>query len=1016
MPKSAAQLAPASPYKLKDETVERWLKTGEQAGVLEDYFGEQSYRELRELAREASARSVRGGPRVLILPGIMGSKLGRSRPLLDDVVWIDPVDIASGRLTQLALTSKSNRIEALGVVLLAYLRLKLKLIISGFDADFFPFDWRLSIDDLATGLVRRLQNERAREVHLVAHSMGGLVARAAIAKNAGKVGRVIMLGTPNFGSFVPVQVLRGTYPIVKKVAFVDLRHTAEELASNVFATFPSLYQMMPAPEKFNAVKLSDIGAWPAAAPRPNGALLKHAGAIQDRLAPSDKKKPFFMIAGVNQETIVGLRAGAGEFQYEVSFEGDGTVPLNFAELPNTTMFYVEESHGSLPNNGRVGAAVADLLNTGKTALLATEKPAPQRALRRVVPESEIGARLEAEARAPRILSQREKRFLLHEVASPEAGGREAPATVAPPMGEQKFDHVIIGRRRQHRFDIKLVCGSITGVDSRAYVLGIFKDVTPSGAARDIDARLEGAVTEFTTRRMFSGNVGEVFMMPAGRHAIRTDIILFVGLGPFDHFDADVQQLVAENVIRTLVRTRVEEFATVFLGAGSGRSTASSLQNMLEGFLRGLRDSDSGQRFRGITLCEIDRKRYDEMKAELYRLLGTPLFEDFEITLDEEILSAAMEPSLVIERQAIQRRDPVYLLLRQEGSDAGKSLAFRASVLTAGEKATVVSEIKEVSQDALNKHLDKLQSSPLTPEGMRAFGLDLCKLVLAVDVASLLYTMRDRHLVVVHDRAASRIPWETLAVSSPAKADVWIPASFRGLSRRYTADNLSIAKWLEERRRDSKLELLLVVNPTGDLPAAETEGKRIQELAKEYSAVSIRVVSQGGATKNALMTLFRSGEFDVVHYAGHAFFDPDSHSRSGIICSGQQVLSGRDLAGLGNLPSLVFFNACEAARIRRGVMRSKSRVTFDAGMRKRVERSVGLAEAFLRGGVANYLGTYWPVGDMAASVFAGTFYRELLKGASIGNALLAGRTDIAKIGSIDWADYVHYGDHEFVLKI
>ena len=102
----------------------------------------------------------------------------------------------------------------------------------------------------------------------------------------------------------------------------------------------------------------------------------------------------------------------------------------------------------------------------------------------------------------------------------------------------------------------------------------------------------------------------------------------------------------------------------------------------------------------------------------------------------------------------------------------------------------------------------------------------------------------------------------------------------------------------------------------------------------------------------------------------------------ILCAGDQVLSGREQSGLGKLPSLVFFNACEAGRIRRA-----------PAVRKRVELSVGLAEAFLRGGVANYVGTYWPVGDDSASGFATTFYHDLLAGYSIGEALLAARHEL-----------------------
>ena len=74
------------------------------------------------------------------------------------------------------------------------------------------------------------------------------------------------------------------------------------------------------------------------------------------------------------------------------------------------------------------------------------------------------------------------------------------------------------------------------------------------------------------------------------------------------------------------------------------------------------------------------------------------------------------------------------------------------------------------------------------------------------------------------------------------------------------------------------------------------------------------------------------------------------------------------------------------------------------------------EAFLRGGVANYVGTYWPVGDDPAKLFAERFYKGLMNGQSIGAALVASRKAVWETGSVDWADYIHYGSHDFMLKI
>ncbi len=993
-----------SGFRLSDDKFEEVLLSGDHAGMLERYFGEQQYEELRELARQANTRSVRGGPRVLILPGIMGSKLGQRGLIFDDVLWIDPVEIVLGRLESLALDHTPTTFEAVGVILLAYLKLKLRLKSAGYDADFHPFDWRQDIAFLGRQLADRINRESASRVYLVAHSMGGLVARAAMAQNVSKIKRLIMLGTPNHGSFVPVQALRGIYPVVRKVAAVDLRHTPEELASEVFNTFPGLYQMLPWKTVFDDIDLYDSGSWPETGPRPRADLLASAPVIQQMLASADDR--FVLIAGVNQETITGLKQGNSDFKYEMTPNGDGTVPLAFAQLPGAKTYYIEESHGNLPNNALVAQAVKDILSTGSTAMLSDEWTPVRRAVPRWVDSRELQVPV-FEGRRGAAVRESELRHLIEEFAAPGVAGPEAlPPSAAKPYGQPRsyaheFNRLVVGRRRQQRLDIRLALGSITEVDSDAYVLGLFKDVEPAGASKALDRRLDGVISEFTARRMLSGNIGEVFLLPTGRHPVRADMILFAGLGAFDLFTDEVLQLTAENIIRTFIRTRIDDFATLILAGASGMGTTRSLENLLIGFFRGLRDADSNHRFRGITFCEMDPKRYDEMKQEIYRLSSTPLFEDIEVTLDEVTLPPAVEPE---EGRGLPPggRDPAYLVVRQEG-ESDSSLHFRAAVLTAGAKATVITGVKEIKKSDLDVHLRLIETDRFTFPKLSGYGERLAELILTPEVDAVLSTMKDHHLVLVHDAPSSRIPWETLRVRD------WFPAMEGGLSRRYAAENLSVAKWLEKRSYGEVLDLLLVVNPTQDLEGAEEEGNRIAEIFGANPGVQVHLLRGAEATKQALLAAFTSGKYDVIHYAGHAFFDALHPSRSGIVCSGGDPLRGSELAGLGNLPGLVFFNACEAARIR------KRGDTKAPEMHKRIGVSVGLAEAFLRGGVANYVGTYWPVGDAPAKTFAEIFYTRLLAGKSIGESLLEGRKAVAELKSVDWADYIHYGSQNFVLK-
>jgi CHAT domain-containing protein len=731
----------------------------------------------------------------------------------------------------------------------------------------------------------------------------------------------------------------------------------------------------------------------------------------------------FMIAGVDQKTVVGLRLpddGAREFLYEMSSAGDGTVPLHLALLPGVKgTYYISEAHGSLANNSLVATAVLDLLERERTAVLPEtyERPAERGAIE-LVPEHLLRASEPYEGTRGGALSQRELRELAEEVAAPDAHETLQPAIAmpagqvvsgAPAIGfDHTFDRVRVGRNNYHRIDLRFAYGSITETDTRAVVLGLFRDVAPAGAAGAVDRRMDGAITDLYRRRMFSGNVGEVFMLPTGRHQLVTDFITFVGLGPFDQFSGEVLQTASENVVRTMISARIEEFSTVLYGGGSGQSPASALSNMLTGFLRGLSDADRDHHFRRIVICENDRDRYVAIKEELYRLSSTALCEDVELTFDEVVLRP--EPQAAAPVRLARREQPVYLIVRQERADRG-SVDIRSSLLTSGDKAAVITGVQNVATERLERA--RLKVVEQKSADFSTSGRELAALVLSEQVLSMLPRHRNNPLVIVHDAATSQIPWETLAFGTDRTA--WFPAVEQGLSHRYAAENLSVAKWLEERVQDNVLSVLLIVNPTEDLDGAEQEGRRVRALLGQQPGCRLKELHRSDATRQAVLAAFGSGEFDVIHYAGHAEFDPQHPARSGIVCANEVRLTGADLAGVSRLPTLVFFNACESGRVRSTKKNGKTAVKKTKARAQHVADNVGLAEAFMRGGVANFLGTYWPVGDAEAEAFSGTFYEDIVAGKTVGEALRHGRAVVRDLKSPDWANYIFYGNTDFVLK-
>lgn len=85
---------------------------------------------------------------------------------------------------------------------------------------------------------------------IIAHSMGGLVSRSAIGQGA-KYRRLIMLGTPNDGSFAPTAAYRGTNSMVKWVAMLDVVNRLDDLLRDVFAAAPGLAEMLPFPSVYD---------------------------------------------------------------------------------------------------------------------------------------------------------------------------------------------------------------------------------------------------------------------------------------------------------------------------------------------------------------------------------------------------------------------------------------------------------------------------------------------------------------------------------------------------------------------------------------------------------------------------------------------------------------------------------------------------------------------------------------------------------------------------------------------
>ena len=203
----------------------------------------------------------------------------------------------------------------------------------------------------------------------------------------------------------------------------------------------------------------------------------------------------------------------------------------------------------------------------------------------------------------------------------------------------------------------------------------------------------------------------------------------------------------------------------------------------------------------------------------------------------------------------------------------------------------------------------------------------------------------------------------------------------------------------------RLNMLLIVDPSESLDAAAAEADQLVDMLDTCDNLEVTIL--GGRQLRKIDLLQALNDCDLVHYAGHAKFDENDPSRSGWVLR-DSVLMASELRRVPRPPLLVFSNACQA-----GVTtRWQSDTAYDG-------QAFGIGSAFLLAGTQNYIGTFCAIHDAHSATFAADFYRSLLQGDRVGNALAKARQRAyqeAATSGLLWASYMHYGNPTFQLPL
>lgn len=330
---------------------------------------------------------------LVFVPGVMGSLLASQG--LSGMWWIDLRELR--RLDSLGLDGDGRRDAVPGADLRAI------GLDHGYAAflsaawqrdDFghltYPYDWRKPIPEVTAGLRDTIRAAHAANggepVHLIAHSMGGLVIRAALMRHPelwDLTGRIVFLGTPHYGSPAIAGYLKNHL-----WGFNFLVVLGRLLSRQTFRSLWGVLDLLPAPagvypgtradpdpERHPCANfdLYDAAAYGLRLSPPEQARLQRAldaaaGFHRDLWRwhsglPQDRRDRMAVIAGVGYQTLFRLAYKkhfglAWEHMDRVTArrdgdpnrDGDGRVPLASAELADIgATRYVKGKHGDLPS-------------------------------------------------------------------------------------------------------------------------------------------------------------------------------------------------------------------------------------------------------------------------------------------------------------------------------------------------------------------------------------------------------------------------------------------------------------------------------------------------------------------------------------------------------------------------------------------------------------------------------------------------------------------------------------------
>lgn len=1003
-------------------------------------------------------------PALFLLPGILGSNL----EVDGKRVWLG-WRIVNG-LSALAYTP-GNKVAPDGPIGMVYDDL-VEFLSETHEVIEFAFDWRIPMEEEARRLaleVTHALDARAssgQPIRFLAHSMGGLLARtmqlecSAVWDRMMAIpgARILMLGTPNGGSWAPMQVLSGDDSFGNTLTMVGAPFQVRE-ARAMMASFPGFLQLqagllndageknLAKSETWKQLATDDIATvskrswwhnleiqldlfdWGV----PSQSVLDSAVALRRRLdAQRDSTLAAFssnllLVVGSAKFTPDGYEFHADGLGYrDASDGGDGRVVLRDALLPGVRTWTFDCEHGDLPKKKDAFDGYLELLQTGTTTKLAG------------LPTSARGA-----ATAP-VTHVRSRPSRVPSGALPPADQADAVKTDRPEPAAARAAGMPALAVGVVNADLRYV--------RQPLVIGHYEANRLTGSEGTMDRLIGGTMHQSLALGQYPSVPGthQVFVNTRASRdnplqAPRPAAVIVVGLGPEGKLrGSELVSTVRRGVIAWSQRivegcgpaTLQFELAATLIGSGgSGISAGTSAQLVSQGVW------EANQRLLPLGWPTVAHLQL----VELYLDRATDAWRALRVQADTTPGRFVLDETVPSRTGALLKpldagyRGTDYDFISAVTEDGGVGNAEVVYTLDTKRARTEVRA--RATQSRLVRQLVKQASNDRNADAK--IGETLFQLLIPVEMEPFLGGSTE--LVMELDASTAGIPWELL--DSPSRDG--------GESRPWAIRSKLIRKLRTSDFRSHVVDsskdanVLVIGEPECDsriyppLPSARAEACAVAELFRkvlgpERVSPLIRPdgpTAAGPSATQVLNTLLDTARpWRIVHIAGHG--EPpemlgtepvrpdDSPPREGdprgVVLANATYLGPREIEGMRQVPELVFVNCCHlAARNPEQVLRIDTLIGDAAKDRRgqpydRALFAAGVAEKLIDIGVRCVVAAGWAVDDEAARTFATAFYECILRGDRFIDAVGYARAAAKDVGGNTWGAYQCYGDPDWVF--